>query len=208
MGIEGALFAGKILILLFSIIVHEVFHGLAALYYGDTTAKRMGRLTLNPIPHIDLVGSILLPAIGLLYGGVIFGWAKPVPVNPLNFRKIREGELVVSLAGVLSNLGLAIIAAVVYHLSQAFFPSLVLQALMVNAVVLNLLLMVFNMVPIPPLDGSKVLMTFLPANLEIKFRKLEQYGFLILMFIFFTPVGTPLRILIFSLVRFLQNILI
>jgi Zn-dependent protease len=204
---DAELFAGSILILLFSIIVHEVAHGLAALYYGDHTAQHAGRLTLNPIPHIDLIGSILLPAMGFLFGGMIFGWAKPVPVNPFNFRNIRQGELVVALAGVTANLILATIAAILFHLfgNTLFFPTFSL--LMTNAVQINLLLMVFNLIPIPPLDGSKVLMTFLPPHLELSYKRLEQYGFMILIFLFFTPLGTPLRLFIYYVMNFFRSLL-
>ena len=107
----------SIVILLFSVILHEVAHGLAALYFGDRTAQNAGRLTLNPIPHIDLIGTILLPALLFITNSpVLFGWAKPVPVNPLHFSNIRRGELLVSLAGVGANFGLAIIAAVLFHI--------------------------------------------------------------------------------------------
>src|SRR5687768_2967999 len=120
-------FALSIVILLFSIIVHEVMHGYAALKFGDTTAQRAGRLTLNPIPHIDLFGTILLPGLLIFTGSpILFGWAKPVPVNPLNFSNIRKGELIVSAAGVLSNFALAIIAAIIFHILNALpqsFPA-------------------------------------------------------------------------------------
>lgn len=204
---DAQVFAGSIVILLFSIILHEVMHGLAALYYGDHTAEKAGRLTLNPIPHIDPIGSLLLPAMGLLFGGAIFGWAKPVPVNPLNFRNIRQGELVVSLAGVTANFFLAIVAAILFHLlgNNFYYPTF--SNLMSNAVQINLLLAVFNLIPIPPLDGSKVVMTFLPPHLELSYRRLEQYGFMILIFLFFTPLGIPLRILIFTVINTLRSIL-
>lgn len=199
--------AGTLVILVFSIVLHEVMHGVAALYYGDRTAQKLGRLTLNPIPHMDLVGSILLPTVGILFGGFIFGWAKPVPVNPLNFKDIRQGELVVSLAGVAANLVLAIIAAILFHLfgNTLFFPTF--SSILSNAIQINLLLMVFNLIPIPPLDGSKVLMTFLPENLAISYQRLEQYGFLIIMFLFFTPVGIPLKLALFGVISFLRGLL-
>lgn len=109
-------FALSIIVLLFSVIVHEVMHGVVALRFGDTTAQRAGRLTLNPIPHIDLFGTILLPALLIFTGSpILFGWAKPVPINPLNFSNIRRGELFVSAAGILANFGLAVAAAVIFH---------------------------------------------------------------------------------------------
>ncbi|OGE25803.1 hypothetical protein A3H85_02115 [Candidatus Daviesbacteria bacterium RIFCSPLOWO2_02_FULL_40_8] len=188
-------FAGAILVLLFSIILHEVMHGLAALYFGDKTAQKMGRLTLNPLPHIDPIGSILLPGILLATsaltgaGGFLFGWAKPVPVNPLNFNNIRVGEAVVAIAGVAANLALAVLAAIFFHLfgSSLFFPHL--ANILSFAVSINLVLAFFNLLPIPPLDGSKLLATILPVHLEMKYRSLEKYGFLILLFILFTPLG-------------------
>src|SRR3990167_900944 len=103
-------FALSIIVLLFSVIIHEVMHGWVALKFGDHTAERAGRLTLNPIPHIDLFGTILLPILAYWSSGIIFGWAKPVPVNPLNFSNLRKGELLVSAAGILANFGLVIVA--------------------------------------------------------------------------------------------------
>ncbi|MBI2021402.1 site-2 protease family protein [Candidatus Daviesbacteria bacterium] len=185
-----SLIALSIVVLLFSVIVHEVMHGLAALKFGDHTAQRAGRLTLNPIPHIDPVGTILLPALLFISGSpILFGWAKPVPVNPLNFSSLRKGELLVSAAGILSNLGLAIIAALLFHLLRGLsLPFIVLELLdfMIN---INLLLAVFNLIPIPPLDGSKILLSQLPYNLAREYQKLEQYGFILLLLLWFIPIG-------------------
>src|SRR3989338_10547971 len=154
----------SIVILLFSVIVHEVMHGLVALKFGDHTAEKAGRLTLNPIPHIDPIGTILLPALilipALLTGtppGPLLAWAKPVPVNPLNFSNIRKGELFVSAAGVLANFGLAVICALIFHILNSLpmvFPEL-LGRLLLFGVRINLFFGVFNLLPIPPLDGSK-----------------------------------------------------
>ncbi len=182
----------SIIILLFSVIVHEVSHGLMALKFGDHTAEAAGRLTLNPIPHIDPFGTILLPAILMLTGSpILFGWAKPVPVNPLNFSNLRKGELFVSAAGILANFGLAIAAAVIYHILVALpqtFPAL-LGALLRFTVIINLVLGTFNLFPIPPLDGSKVLLSRLPYNLAKEYQKLEPYGFIILMILLLVPLG-------------------
>lgn len=182
----------SIIILLFSVIVHEVMHGLVALRFGDYTAQQAGRLTLNPIPHIDPVGTILLPGLLIISGSpILFGWAKPVPVNPLNFSNLRKGELLVSAAGILANFSLAIICALLYHFLDALpilFPSLVGEVLRYG-VFINLVLGVFNLFPIPPLDGSKVLLSQLPYNLAKRFEKIEPYGILILLILLMVPIG-------------------
>ncbi|MBI2600998.1 site-2 protease family protein [Candidatus Daviesbacteria bacterium] len=181
----------RVLILLFSVIIHEVMHGVVALKFGDRTAERAGRLTLNPIPHVDPIGTILLPALLFISNSpILFGWAKPVPVNPLNFSNIRRGELLVSAAGVLANFSLAIVAAVLFHTLNTFpeTPLLLLRALRFM-VLINLVLGVFNLFPIPPLDGSKILLSQLPYNLAREYQKIEPYGFLILLMLLFIPVG-------------------
>ncbi len=207
--------AGAIVILLFSVIVHEIMHGLAALHFGDHTAERAGRLTLNPIPHIDPIGTILVPALFLLPSllgggsGFIIGWAKPVPVNPLNFSNIRTGELVVAFAGVAANFTLAILAATIYHLpfTGSFNP--VVPALLSFTVTMNLILGIFNLFPIPPLDGSKILLSQLPTKLAIEYQKLERYGLFILLILWFVPIGgVPILSLILSvIVSFLGSLL-
>lgn len=182
----------SIVILLFSVIVHEVMHGIVAKKFGDHTAERAGRLTLNPIPHIDLFGTILLPGLLILSGSpILLGWAKPVPVNPLNLRNLRRGELAVSAAGILANFGLAVAAAVIYHILNALpqtFPYL-LGALLRFTVTINLVLGIFNLFPIPPLDGSKVLLSQLPYNLAKSYQRLEPYGILILLILLTVPIG-------------------
>lgn len=198
----------SIVILLFSVIVHEVMHGLVALRFGDRTAQAAGRLTLNPIPHIDPVGTILLPAILLFSGSpILFGWAKPVPVNPLNFSNFRKGELVVSAAGILANFGLAILAAIIFHILDTLpvvFPP-VLGNLLHFAVIINLVLGVFNLFPIPPLDGSKILLSRLPASMIKDYQRIEPYGFIILLILLFIPLsGTNL---LQAILGFFVNIL-
>lgn len=182
----------SIIILLFSVIVHEVMHGVVALKFGDRTAQNLGRLTLNPIPHIDLFGTILLPLLLIISGSpLLFGWAKPVPVNPLNFSNLRKGELMVSLAGIFANFGLAAAAAILFHILNSLpqnFPAIA-GALLRFTVLINLVLGIFNLFPIPPLDGSKVLLALLPYNLAKEFQKLEQYGFIILLIFLFIPMG-------------------
>ena len=197
----------SIVILLFSVIVHEVMHGFVALKFGDHTAQKSGRLTLNPIPHIDPVGTILLPALLILTGSpILFGWAKPVPVNPLNFSNLRRGEFMVSAAGILANFGLAALAVVIYHILNSLpqtFPA-ILGSLLQFSVMINLLLGIFNLLPIPPLDGSKILLSQLPYNLAKSFQRIEPYGFLILMILLFTG----LLGILFSVVRILSGVLL
>lgn len=182
--------AAAILILLFSVILHEVMHGVAALRFGDHTAERAGRLTLNPIPHIDLIGTILLPAVLLATNSpFLFGWAKPVPVNPLNFRDLKLGEIVVSLSGVGANLFLAILGAVALHIMLAFSDNLFVFQILNYLVNINLVLAVFNLLPIPPLDGSRVAMALLPARHAMSLARLETYGLLILLILLMVPIG-------------------
>ena len=180
---------------LFSIVVHEVAHGWMANKLGDDTAKRMGRLTLNPISHIDPLGTIILPLIMIIMGGPVFGWAKPVPFNPYNFRKNidpKTGAMWVAAAGPGSNLILAFMATFVFVATHKFFsnisPALFLSItqLMNALLIINLVLASLNLIPIPPLDGSKILFRFLPPSYEVPFRKLERYGFLILILLVFT----------------------
>lgn len=180
----------SIVILIFSVIVHEVFHGLIALRFGDHTAERAGRLTLNPIPHIDPLGTILLPALLLLTGSSFFiAWAKPVPINPLNFSDIKKGELLTSFAGIAANLGLALFASVLYHILSSTYPQFLILSLLEFTVNINLLLAVFNLLPIPPLDGSKVVLSLLPLNLARKYQQIEPYGFFILMALLLIQIG-------------------
>ncbi len=170
-------------ILIFSAIVHEVSHGLMAERLGDDTARKMGRITLNPISHIDPFGSILLPLLLLLANSpVIFGAAKPVPVNFNNLRPQRLGMALVSLAGPLSNFALAVLFVVPIKLGMA--SSIALPILM-EAILVNLVLGTFNLVPIPPLDGSKILASVLPEEWWPKLFALERWGFvLVLVFLY------------------------
>ena len=165
------------LILLFSLTVHEAAHAWTANRLGDDTARRLGRVSLNPIVHIDPVGTLLLPLIAMASGsGFIFGWAKPTPVNARNFQHPRRDNVLVTVAGPLSNLAIAIVAAVVLHSAHGISAVIALEALS-----LNVLLAVFNMLPIPPLDGGQVLLALLPINLAMRLRAVQPYGFLILL---------------------------
>ena len=204
-----ALFALIVVIILFSVILHEVMHGVMALRFGDRTAQLAGRLTLNPLPHIDPIGTVLLPLLLVITGSpVIFGWAKPVPVNPYNFRDLRKGEFFVSIAGVLANLGLAFLAAALFHLTGPFSNSLLRNAL-AFAVDINLILAVFNLLPIPPLDGSKILLSFLPPRYVRSYQQLERYGILILLFLLLVPFGgsTIIGFILSFVLRFAHLIL-
>lgn len=171
-----------IVILIFSIVIHEVAHGYTADRLGDPTARYAGRLTLNPLPHLDLMGSIILPVLTYFGGGFIFGWAKPVPYDPRNI-DARWGEAAVAFAGPLSNILLALVFGL---LLQGGVIPLTAVPIVEYIVLINIVLAVFNLVPIPPLDGSKLLFAFLPASaMNIRYT-LERYGLvLVLVFVFF-----------------------
>jgi len=179
-------------VLIFSVVVHEVAHAWQARREGDDTADRLGRITLNPLPHLDLFGSIIIPLLLASQGGILFGWAKPVPVNPANYREYVAGDIRVSMAGIVSNLGLAalstLLAGVVLKLTGATgLGGYIFQALD-YAIFINLILAFFNLIPIPPLDGSHVLAHLLPARLAEGYRELGRYGLLIVMaFVFLAP---------------------
>ncbi len=173
-----------ILILLFSVVIHEVAHGYAALALGDTTAKYEGRLTLNPIKHLDPVGSVLIPLLGYFTGGVIIGWAKPVPFNPYNLRNQRWGEALVAIAGPISNIVIAVIFSIIIRTSSGMTGENFLF-LAQYLVYINIILAIFNMIPIPPLDGSKVLFSLLPYRLQAFRQNIERFGFfLVIIFVF------------------------
>ena len=189
-------FLFKIAILVFSVVIHEVSHGLAAFALGDSTAKHLGRLTLNPIKHLDLWGSLIVPALSFMLGGFMIGWAKPVPYNPYNLRDQKYGPAFVGAAGPLSNLFIAIVFGLMlrtlpYWSSLAATPQTLHFAqgfgeIFLYIVQINLVLAVFNLVPIPPLDGSKLLFSLLPYRYAYIERFLEAQGmFLPLLFIFF-----------------------
>lgn len=179
-----------IVILIFSIVLHEISHGAVAYYLGDPTAKKAGRLTLNPIPHLDPVGSILLPAILIIIatiakGGIIFGWAKPVPINPANLRDKKYGEAKVSLAGPAANFSLALVFAGFLRFVPGLAEIASLRLILGYVIFINILLAIFNLLPIPPLDGSHILFTFLPSSMRNVKMFLYRYGFFILIFVIF-----------------------
>lgn len=180
-----------LIILIFSIVIHEVSHGAMAYWLGDPTAKYAGRLTINPVSHIDPVGSVLLPL--LLWIGnspILFGWAKPVPYNPYNLRDQKYGPALVGAAGPASNLLLALMFGILIRIIIMYVPInatlITFVGLLSNIVILNIFLAIFNLVPIPPLDGSKILYALLPDSANNMKMFLEQWGmFLLLIFIFY-----------------------
>jgi Zn-dependent protease len=181
--LEAALMA---IVLLFSVIVHEVAHGYVALINGDPTAKMLGRLTLNPGPHIDPIGTVFLPLLLLItHAGILFGWAKPVPVNPLNYRNYAWGEFAVSAAGPVSNLALAALFAALLRLGINN-PGLVQMAYF--GVSINIFLALFNLIPIPPLDGSHILTLLLPRELARLYAYLQPVGFVLILILFYTGI--------------------
>ncbi len=183
-------------VLLFSAIVHEVSHGLMAEKLGDDTAREEGRITLNPIPHIDPFGSILLPALLLLaHSPIVFGAAKPVPVNFNNLRNPKSGMALVSLAGPLANFLLAILFVLLLKLGAQFgFLTEISAKVLYTGVLLNLVLGVFNLIPIPPLDGSKILASLGSDNFMRTILSYERYGFILV--IIFLYLGVLDRILV------------
>ncbi len=173
---------------IFAITVHEAAHGYAAKYFGDLTAEKMGRITLNPLKHIDPFGTILLPAIAVMLSGFLFGWAKPVPVNFNNLRNPKKDMFWVAAAGPAANLGMAICWAIVFgfsaHGSGAI--SYYLSEMSQVGIMINLVLMVLNLLPMPPLDGGRIAVSLLPHNLAMQLSKVEKYGFVILIVLLVT----------------------
>lgn len=192
----------QIIVLVFSAIFHEYAHGAMAYSLGDPTAKNAGRLTLNPIRHLDWFGSILLPAVMMITQlPFVFGWAKPVPFNPFLLKDRRWGEAKVALAGPASNLALAVALGLLIR----FVPfSATLTSLLAIVVLINIVLAIFNLVPIPPLDGSKILAAFLPEKARYKFLSLERFGFVFV--ILFVMLGVEIiQPLIFGLFRLITG---
>jgi Zn-dependent protease len=198
----------SLFVVLFAITVHEASHGWAALKRGDPTAYHMGRITLNPIHHIDPIGTILLPLLLIIMGAPPFGWAKPVPVNPLNLKNPRRDNLLISAAGPLSNFLVAFIAYLGIHVlknlasaqgSGAFNILSAIYLILYYTIVINVILAIFNLIPIPPLDGSGVLMGVLSEEAAQKYEQIRPYGFFILILLIMTGVigrilGAILRI--------------
>lgn len=179
-------FVFQIAILIMSVVIHEVSHGYMASFLGDPTAKYEGRLTINPIKHLDFVGSFLVPVVAYFTGGFIFGWAKPVPYNPHNLRPGRWSEALVALAGPVSNLFLALVFGLLIRIGVIYgFMSEPILHITSLIVFLNIILMVFNLVPAPPLDGSKILFALFPDKIYKIREFLEKYGFFLVLFLVF-----------------------
>lgn len=174
--------------LFLSITVHEFMHAWTADYLGDPTPRAAGRVSLNPIAHIDPIGTILIPFVLILIGGPVFGWAKPVPINPLHFKNHRMGELLTSLSGPLANLLMLLIFAAIYRFLPVVQQGSIFASFVLYIIIINAILMLFNLIPIPPLDGSKILYAVLPDSTVL--RQFEIYGpfLLIPVIIFFGPI--------------------
>ncbi|MEP0814206.1 MAG: site-2 protease family protein [bacterium] len=190
-------------VFLSAIILHEVAHGLVALWNGDDTAKRAGRLTLNPLPHMDVLGTIFL--VFVLLTGFGIGWAKPVPIDPRKFGNFRLGLFTVALAGPLTNVllaGLSLLIAIPIIRGAISFPGA--DTLVIEMFIINLLLASFNLVPVPPLDGSRIVSSALPAQAMRGYLSVEPYGIMIILALLFLPVpwlhAAPLRFLLGKLV--------
>ncbi len=201
-----------ILPVLFAITAHEAAHGWVAHQLGDNTAKRLSRLTLNPLKHMDMLGTVIVPCLSFAMGGFVFGWAKPVPVNALNFKNPKRDLAWVAIAGPFSNLGMALGWAAIAKLGDLLFLQGVSTALFlvhagIAGIHINLMLMLVNLIPIPPLDGSRVLALFLPSRLQKAYAEIEPYGFGILaVFMYFNlltkligPAFTSARQLIINI---------
>jgi Zn-dependent protease len=177
--------------ILFAITLHEAAHGYVAKHFGDMTAYQMGRISLNPIRHIDPVGTVLLPLLTLMLGGVLFGWAKPVPVNFSALRNPKKDMLWVAIAGPASNLAMAVAWALLFKFSSGFPDSYFAVPLMDMAAIgikINIVLMVLNLIPLPPLDGGRVAISLLPHRQAYQLSKIEPYGMMILIVLAISPV--------------------
>lgn len=191
-----------IAILIMSVVVHEISHGFVAEYFGDKTARYAGRLTLNPLKHLDLFGSIILPILLYFSSGFVFGWAKPVPYNPDNLSNKKWGTILVAAAGILANFCLAIFFGLILRFSIHLNFPVGFYSITSSIVVVNLALAIFNLVPIPPLDGSKILFSFLPQSFFRATMMLEQHAFifLIIFIIFFSQYLYPLLAYFYTLI--------
>ena len=212
-----ALFGLYMVVFLFSLTIHEAAHAWTAERFGDPTGRYLGRVSLNPMAHIDLFGTILFPAIGFFSGGLMFGWAKPVPWNPLNVKDRRKADIWISAAGPLSNLLAMVGFILLWHMVNLFHPAILslgtrhpgfnspMGALVLMCQIgiqLNLVLAVFNMIPIPPLDGSHILPYFLPRKMAEMYDEIRPYGFIILLAFLYLGVFSLILLPFWMLVSF------
>lgn len=200
-----------VVVLVMSVVIHEVSHGFMAEYFGDSTARVSGRLTLNPLPHLDIFGSVILPAILIFsHSPFLFGWAKPVPYNPYNLRDLKWGTVAVAAAGVLANIAIAVVFAFIIRLAPRLTSGVVpgesFYFITSTIVIVNLALAIFNLIPIPPLDGSKIFLSFLPHSFDSFVFALEQYSliFLLVFIVFFANDLYPILAYLFHLFTGLQ----
>jgi len=207
-------FIVSIAVLLFSVSMHESAHGWMAEKFGDPTARNQGRITLNPIRHIDPIGSIILPILLYLFGGIIFGWAKPVRVNPYNLRDPRRANMFISAAGPLSNIIAGVLGIVIFvilkhlgvvnpiHIFMGGNPGF-LTLFFYYLIIINIILGIFNLIPVPPLDGGWILEGMLKGEALYHYQKIKPYGLIILIVIIFTPIfqtiANPIISLIFNI---------
>ncbi len=197
---EGLNFIFSIIVLIMSVVAHELSHGYAADALGDPTARLAGRLTLNPLKHLDPIGSFLVPTISYFLGGFIFGWAKPVPYNPYNLERRRLGEIVVAGAGAFTNFMLAVFFGLIIRFApEGILPEPFLE-LAGLVVLVNIILAIFNLIPIPPLDGSKILFALLPFRFHALQESLERFALplVIIVAFFLWQFFLPLVALVFS----------
>ena len=198
-----------IIVLIMSVVVHEVAHGYTAYLLGDNTARQQGRLTLNPLKHLDPFGSVILPLLLVfMNAGFVIGWAKPVPYNPANLRNEKKGTFLVAIAGIIANLILVIFFGLLIRFAPSLFGNTLdssFYKITSIIVVLNLVLVIFNLIPIPPLDGSKILFSFLPYKYRYIENFLEKWGmFLLLFFIIF--LWTKVSPIIFIAFHFITGV--
>jgi Zn-dependent protease len=201
MQITDAIF--YIAILIMSVVVHEVCHGFMAEYFGDPTARQAGRLTLNPVKHLDLFGSIILPAFLVLSRSpFLIGWAKPVPYNPNNLDNKKWGTIAVAAAGIVANFFIAIFFGIILRFTVPFALPAGFYFIISTIVIVNLALALFNLIPIPPLDGSKILFSFLPASLYNAVELFEKYAlvFLVIFILYFSHYLYPILTFFFHLI--------